>query len=189
MKKTLLSLMALGAGVGSFLSSGCTPEGRAFFQETGRGVAQSFAYSAADESGKNMANSNRGMPPQTNVNGYDSQQQQAKLPTYYIDRDLLDGSEKDLAEARAVYRIMVIGVSTIHRESEEGREEYFKNCPERFVSEYKEFLVLFDKWCTFNRTKNKRGIKVEDRISHEQLIIELRKIKKAAVREGVRERE
>ncbi len=77
--------MALGSLA---LGSGChmTPEGHAFLQETGRGVAQSFAYSAADESGRNMANPNRGAPSQTNVTVYNQQeqlptQQEEKLPS------------------------------------------------------------------------------------------------------------
>lgn len=178
MRKTLLSLIALGAGI---LSSGCnpndwTPEGHALFRQTFIGAGQSYLNSRASESGRMDANPNAGMPPQTNVNVYNPphQKEESKPPKYYIDQDLLNGTERDFAEARAVLRVMLIDAPTIWKANARGREEYLEDCPENFRIKYREFLAAFDKW-----SKN--------RISDLALILELREVKKEAVREGVRE--
>ncbi len=171
MRKTLLTLTTLGAGL--LPLAGCTPEGEAFGRGLVLGAAQAGANSWASEKGRMAANPNANNPQAPTVI-YVQQKEEAKSSTYYIDKDLLDGSEKDLAEARAVYRVMLIDAPTIY--NEKGREEYFKGCPEGFKTKYKAFLTVFGKW-----TKN--------RVSDVELMVEFRKVKKEALKEGVREKE
>lgn len=140
MKKTLLSLMALG---GLALGTGCdiTPQGHALIIggiETARDQAITRTINPPQQ-------------PQTNVNVYNPEQKLTlNTPTeeerYWIDKDLLDGSEEDLKEARAVYKVLILE-ETYHSQGYRSGEYSKKldsinleGCSENFKKIFKEYI-------------------------------------------------
>jgi len=175
MRKTLATLMALGSlALGN---AGCTmtPEGNAFVRQTFIGAAQSGANSYASERARVAANPANAVPPQTNVYVQNpGQKLTLNTPTeeegYWIDKDLLDGTEEDLKEAKAVYKVLILE-ETYHSQGYRGKE-YSKKIDSIDLEGCSEnFKKIFKGYVREDETKIRWNIVLEE-----------------AVKEGVRER-
>ncbi|HJX51088.1 MAG TPA: hypothetical protein VJ438_06520 [Candidatus Nanoarchaeia archaeon] len=205
MRKTLTTLAFLG--VLAMASAGCTPEGDAFMGGLVKGMITSGAQSYASEKGRVAANPALTESPQTNVTVYNpnpssplkltprnqySLNTTPSVPDYWIDENMLDGSEEDLKEARAVYRVLTIGIKTIYKETKEEKEKYLGGCPEGFRTKYIECLNALDSYKDF-MIKRRDSTTQDERMNNQKAAIIKQEVRQAliaiereALKEGVR---
>jgi len=172
MRKTLLTLAALGALAGS---AGCTPQAEAL----GRGAALSWGDAYLRENARQRAIQNAG-GQQGNI--IITNNQPRSVGEYYIDKNMLI-TEQDKIEAKAIYRVMVM-MSKLSGMDEvtEGRKMDLSGCPADFQETHKELLNAKETYWPHRKESAKKVQPYWNRVT--QLRAKLRNI---AFREGVRD--
>ena len=148
MRKTLLTLAALGALAGS---TGClTSEGQRFGRDV---LGDVMVRKIAPEGDQNTVNV---------YNGDSGQGNSDDGIRYIIDENLLDGTEKDKQEAKAVYRAMIYADSIniySRADIERRRKIDLSGCSKGFRDAYEGVLIAWEE--RFNadvKTRRKIGL-------------------------------